>query len=356
MDEPETGPVGGVVDEPAPVDQAPSDETDRIADAAVAAVAPDAWATFDRWASWFCLGLALLTGLVGLLAIGPVLSADLHPVLAALTLAIIAGEAVLLYAVSAGLSRGWTWARPAVFWVLLLAVVTGFGGAVVDLTHSRLTLPLAAILAVVILARAPGRVQAATTRDARRSTLVGLAFLALTVLPAGVAFAATDPSSPLVAKADDLALALDVACSGDGTAMPDRIDARLSWTWRDRDVFPGRPDTVGIGWPTDDGANALYSLASHEASGPTLAPGGDGSSMAPVDAALSGGESWTWSVGGVGQTAQDGWVSVTLEPSSGPAERPAAGTIRLEGIYAHLDRWTVRTEATCTWGGEPTAP
>ena len=65
----------------------------------------DPWATFDRWTSWFCLGLAALAGIVVLLAIGPA-SQDLHPILVAATLAFLVAEAALLYAVSAGLSRG----------------------------------------------------------------------------------------------------------------------------------------------------------------------------------------------------------------------------------------------------------
>lgn len=343
--EPETGPV-----------RVPVEEADAVEDAAVVAVAMDPWATFDRWASWFCLAMALLTGLVGLLAIGPVLGTELHPVLAALMLAIIAGQAVLLYAVSAGLSRGWTWARPAVFWVLLLAVVTGLGGAVVDLTHSKLTIPLGAILGMVILARAPGRVQAGTTLDARRSTLVGLAFLLLTVLPGAVAYATTDVSSPLVAKADDLALVVDVACEGDGTEMPERIDARLSWTWRDRDVFPGRPDTAGIGWPTDDDRVSGFTLDESTKSDPAFVPGGDGLSLAAVEAALASGDAWSWSVGDVGQTSPDGWVSVVLVPRDDARGRPADGSVRIVGVYAHLDRWTVRVEGRCGWGAEATAP
>ncbi len=319
-------------------------------------VAADPWATFDRWASWFCLGLALLAGIVGLLSIGPVLGGDLHPVLAALMIAIIVGETALLYAVSAGLSRRLTWARPAALWVLWLTVVTGFGGALLDLTHAKISIPLGAILGVVILARAPGRAPAGTRDDTRRASLVGVALLVLLGAPFAVGFATTDTSSPLVATADDLGLAIDVACGGDGTAMPDRIEMRLSWTWRDRDVFPGRPDTVGIGWPTDDGRVSVFELDDHGASGPTLVPGGDGLSSGAVDAALFGGDAWTWSVGEVGQPAQDGWVTVTLVPRDDPRGRPADGSVRLDGIYAHLDRWTVRTEGRCGWGAEATAP
>ncbi len=344
MDEPGSGPIG-----------VPVAEVDTVADAAVAAAAADPWATFDRWASWFCLGLALLTGIVGLLVVGPVLNRELHPAIAVLTLAIVVTQTVLFYVVSAGLSRGWTWARPAAFWVLLLAVVTGFGGALVDLTQSKLTIPIGGILGVVILARAPARIQAATPGDARRSTLVGLALVIVTVLPAAMGFAATDVSSPFVTDADDLALAMDVGCEGDGTAIPERIDVRLSWTWRGRDAFPGRPDTVGIGWSGEDDGESLLSLASHEASGPTLVPGGDGSSMPAVDEALAGAESWTWSVGEVGRTAEHGWVTVTLEPQQ-PRERPVDGSVRFNGVYAHLDRWTVRAEGRCAWGAEATAP
>jgi hypothetical protein len=177
------------------------------------------------------------------------------------------------------------------------------------------------------------------------------------VLPAALAFVTTNAASPLVASADDLEVALDFSCAGDGTAMPERIDVRASWTWKDRDAFPGRPDTVAIGWSSSDGRLSDYHLDDHGASSSTLVPGADGLSGSAVDAALSGGDYWSWSVGDVGQTAQDGSVTVTLVPRhEDPAQRSTGGTVQLDAIYAHLDRWTVRQEGACRWGAEATAP
>jgi hypothetical protein len=316
----------------------------------------DPWATFDRWTSWFCLGLAVLAGIVGLLAIGPA-SQDLHPILVVATLAFLVAEAALLYAVSAGLSRGRPWARRAAMWVLWLAMITGFGGALVDIAQSKITIPIAAIVAAVILVRAPRPLPSVAAGDARRATALGVAFLVLLVLPVALGYIATGAASPLVASADDLAMALDVVCAGDGTAMPERIDVRTSWTWRDRDAFPGRPDTVAIGWSSSDARLSDYTLDDHGASSSTLVPGADGLSGSAVDAALSGGDYWSWSVGDVGQVAEDGSVTVSLIPRhEDPAQRPADGSVQLHAIYAHLDRWTVRQEGVCRWGAEATAP
>lgn len=316
----------------------------------------DPWATFDRWTSWFCLGLAVLAGIVGLLAIGPA-SQDLHPILAIATIAILVAEAALLYAVSAALSRGRAWARRAATWVLWLAVITGFGGALLDIAQSKISIPIAAIAAAIILVRAPRPLPSVAAGDARRATAIGVGFLVLLVLPAALGFATTNAASPLVASADDLSMALDVACAGDGTGMPERIDVRASWTWRDRDAFPGRPDTVAIGWSSPDGRISGFTLDDHGASSPTLVQGADGLSGAAVDSALSGGDYWSWSVLDAGQTAQDGSVTVTLIPSDEvPAQRPTNGSVQLHAIYAHLDRWTVRQEGACWWGAEATAP
>ncbi len=236
-------------------------------------------------------------------------------------------------------------------------MVTGFGGAILDLTQSKITIPIAAIVAAVILARAPRPLPNVATDDRRRATVVGVIFLLLLMLPTALGFVATNAASPLVASADDLDMALDFACAGDGSAMPERIDVRASWTWQDRDAFPGRPDTVAIGWSSPDGRISGFTLDDHGASSSTLVPGADGLSGAAVDAALFGGDYWSWSVGDVGQVAQDGFVTVTLVPRrDDPAERPADGSVQLHAIYAHLDRWTVRQDGACRWGAEATAP
>ncbi len=320
------------------------------------------WASFDRWAGRYCLALALLAGIVGLLLIGPAVFQELHPVVGAVLLAVAAAEAVLLYLVSVGLGRRSPWARRAALWVLWLGVLTGFGGVLVDFPQGRITIPLGAIAAALILLLARRPLPPVSAGETRRATAVGLSFLLLLLLllalPAGVGFATTNPASPLVANAADLDLdlALDVACSGDGSAMPDRIDVRARWTWHRRDAFPGRRDAVGIGRSSPDGESAGFYLDGSAASSASIVPVGAGASGAAVAAALFVGDSWSWSVGDEGQTAQDGYAEVTLVPRAGdPTQRAADRYVILDAVFAHLDRWTVRQASECRWGAEATA-
>lgn len=150
----------------------------------------DRWATFDRWAGWLFVAMALVTGIGGLIVLGA--AATLPGSVGGLLCGIAIVEAVLLYGVGAALARRWGWARTAALLLLGIAAVQGVGGALLDLSRSTLTIPVGAILAIVVVASAPGRPPPMSATDRRwAAAIVGLA-LALVIAPAAAAFLLLD--------------------------------------------------------------------------------------------------------------------------------------------------------------------
>jgi hypothetical protein len=154
----------------------------------------DPWASFDRWASRFCLVLGLLEALVTLLILGPATDASVPPLLGVGIVSIGVIQAGLMLAVAWGLRRLAPWGRHAAVWVLWLVVVTGVLGTVLDLVQSRLTIPVAAIAGALILSRKPGPLPAISQRDATLAAAIGIILLALLGLPPLISFAVTNPA------------------------------------------------------------------------------------------------------------------------------------------------------------------
>ena len=332
------------------------DESSAVATQAVAAdalaLADQPWAAFDRWGGRLFVALALLTAVVGLLVVGPLAVAVLPlPFIAAQMVILVVGAA-LLYAVAVALGRRWAWARLAAMWLLVAITLTGFLGSAADLTVQKITIPLAAIAAVLVLLRKPGPLPTIDGRDRRTGTLVGVVFVVASVLPSVTTFVFTSPASPLVASQDDLDLALHLDCPPRGTAMPERIEATATWRWLRRDPFAVEPDTVGIGWraPEDEEGNSSVGIDGARSSREDIAQGGFGLSMGAVDAALRGMPNMTWTTGPTDGRLPDGSATVVLIPTSvNPATRPTDGILSVTAVYAHGNRWTVTRDEVCRW-------
>ena len=318
------------------------DESSAVATQAVTAdalaLADQPWATFDRWGGRLFVALALLTAVVGLLVVGPLAVAVLPlPFIAAQMVILVVGAA-LLYAVAVALGRRWAWARLAAMWLLVAITLTGFLGSAADLTVQKITIPLAAIAAVLVLLRKPGPLPTIDGRDRRTGTLVGVVFVVASVLPSVTTFVFTSPASPLVASQDDLDLALHLDCPPRGTAMPERIEATA--------------DTVGIGWraPEDEEGNSSVGIDGARSSREDIAQGGFGLSMGAVDAALRGMPNMTWTTAPTDGRLPDGSATVVLIPTSvNPATRPTDGILSVTAVYAHGNRWTVTRDEVCRW-------
>jgi len=218
------------------------DTSSEVATPAVTADAPadDPWASFDRWGSRLLVALALLTAVVGLLVVGPFVVSALPPLFLAAAVAFLVSGVALQYVVAVALGRRWAWARLAAVWLLVAIALTGFLGAAADLTASRITIPLAAIAAVLVLLRKPGPLPSIGGRDRRTGTVIGVAFLVTALLPGITTFAVTNRASPLAASADDLELELHLDCPPRGAGMPDRVEATATWRWVRRAGIRGR--------------------------------------------------------------------------------------------------------------------
>ncbi len=145
---------------------------------------PDPWATFDRWSSNLFLLLAVL-GFLVLLTVGGLAGSvtDKPVAVVAIALGIAAVGAALLVVVSFALDRRRAWARTAAWYLLVILVVVGFGGAIIDLARGAITIPLGALAALYVMSRRPGPVPALAGRDRTVAAGIGLLFLAASVSP-----------------------------------------------------------------------------------------------------------------------------------------------------------------------------
>jgi hypothetical protein len=311
--------------------------------------ATDEWRRFDSWASVLFLVLAAVTLVASLLVGSGLASSGASPAFALLLVATGVATACVQWLGWWGLQGPKPWGRPAATWILALTVVAGVFGLVVDLTQSRLSVPIAAIAAVVILARRPGPV-VADRAAIRRGAIVGVALLLLTLAPTGLTWAATSPASPLVASADDLDIAIAIDCVGPAGTMPERVDVTVSWTWDATDAVVAGPDGVGIGWTDDPDGESRFALESSSVSDETtLVPGGAGLAGGVVDATLAPLQPWTWAVEAANGRHGPGEVRLTLVPAATVPDRPADGQLLVQFVYAHLDRWTVEDGGRCEW-------
>ncbi len=315
-------------------------------------LAEDPWASFDRWGGRLFVVLALLTGVVGLLVVGPFAVRALPPLFLAAAVAFLVSGVALLYVVAVALGRRWAWARLAAVWLLVAIALTGFLGAAADFTASRINIPLAAIAAVVVFLRKPGPLPAIGGRDRRTGTVVGVAFLVTALLPGLTTFAVTSTASPFAASANDLELELHLDCPPSGAGMPERIEVTATWRWLRRDLFAGEPDSIGIGWQGSEGEDWSRSVAAGGArsSGEDIQPGGSGVSMDAVDAALRGMSSRAWVASPADGRLPDGSATLVLDSSAvDPAVRAGHGILSATAVYAHGDRWTVTGDGVCRW-------
>jgi hypothetical protein len=161
-------------------------------------VATSPWARFDRLASNLCIVLVLVGGLAALMVLAVGQTATIEPAwlqdavgrqaIVAAALVIALASVGLFYGLSAGLDRRAGWARPAAVNVLVILTVMGIAQVVIDLGRGRLTVPLAALLAIWVLSTRPagGTTATATERDrvvVAGITLLGVVILLPTVLP-----------------------------------------------------------------------------------------------------------------------------------------------------------------------------
>jgi hypothetical protein len=323
---------------------------DSSASTQIGALPGDAWRTFDRWSSALFLALAVL-GLLAAIAVVGMANGTIPAIATGATIVIAALGSVVLYAVAAGLDRGRSWARPAAWAALVILVGAGLVGAAVDLAHGRITVPLGAVVAAVVLAKRPGPLPAAGWRD--RRIAVGLSgLLVASFLGAGMpSWLTTSADSPLTAGPEALDLRLEVGCQVAGSQ---RIPVTASWSWRRRDAVPFGTDGLGVAWDWDgEGGDQLPFDAQSIVASEWLWSGGGSPSAGVIDQAMAGAgvlQSLGWGIDVDRGGLADAGVRFELIP---PDARPGAtfghGSLTVRAVYAHLDRWTVRSATTCAW-------
>jgi hypothetical protein len=267
-------------------------------------------------------------------------------------LTIATGAAMLLTSFALDRHRPWAPATAAaVLWIVLLM---GLVRAVTGILGGGIWVPLDAIAAVWALSAA-GRPVARPRGSALAWALVGLVLIGRVGEPVvGALF--TPGTSAFAVAASELKVQLVAACpSGTGTAgagagAAGAIPVDGSWAWAKADLFPSGTDGIGIGWTASDGGPWSYEVRDVLPAG-YLTKGGGGASGGVVGRELAGvtaGTTWAVDVDNGGLI--DGKVALDLVPPwSNGGDRPQSGTLTIRMVYAHLDRWVVAAETTCTW-------
>ena len=307
----------------------------------------DAWATFDRWSSNLFLVLAVLGLVVTLTVAGA--SATYAARGALLAAVAIAGcSLVILVVTAAGLDRRTAWARPTAWVVLLVMIVSGLAGAVLDLARNTLTVPLGAAFALLVASRKPGPIRLPGGRDRGIAIALSVAYVVAGGAAGAPAWLLTSPASPLVADATALELRLEVGCPAGEPGS--RIPVAVSWTWREREPFAGGTDGVGVAWAYAGEADDGPAFDADSVTRTDLVwLGGASPSDGAVQEAVAGAQNLTWGVDVDRGGLADGGVAVDLIGPGANGTFEAHASLTVWTVYAHLDRWTVQRETTCTW-------
>lgn len=165
---------------------------------------------------------------------------------------LFAGQALVLVAyvvLYRALGRGDGWADRATLWVCAILIASGAIRSLVDLGSARITIPLEAIGAALVIRARPASgipvVVSAAARDRGLAASVIAAVLLAQLVPA----LATAAPGVLEARPDDLVLDLAVTCPPAGSSRDDAaIDVELAWTWTRRAPVAPEADGLVIGW------------------------------------------------------------------------------------------------------------
>ena len=324
-------------------------ETDPGAAAADAAVADGTWGVFERWSGNLFAALAILAGIVFVVVIAGAGSKAGLPVLVVATLS-IALTIVPLVVTYRGLRERASWAPAAAEALLWAIVVSGGIQVLTDLTVRKLTIPIGAILALVVLGKRPAERLPVVGRDRRTALLLGGAYLFTGVL-GGASTLASSPPAFGVADRDEIVLGVSTNCMDPARITPgdDRVVVLVMWRWTGDDLLPGGQDAVQLEWheamplrPVLADIEAPAGL-DPDASGPALdllAAGTD-----PSTAVL------TFGMDGSSPSAREGTFRVPFEWTPGEERRFADFVV----TWAHDDHWTNLAMTSCDWIGDAEA-
>jgi hypothetical protein len=314
-------------------------------DGGAPALPADPWSRFDGWSRALFAVLGLLWVFAFLLAVMPSIRVGV-PV-GALVVVSTAVSIACLTVVVVAIGRGLTWARPAAVATLWAILAAGVVGAVADLLVPRLTIPLGAILALVLLRARPADRQAATGRDRRLALGLGAAYLASGVL-IGAATMLVNPPAVLTAGRDDLQLGVTTNCGEPGFVQgKTEVEVTVTWAWAKRDAWPAVEDVFEVAW------GRLSPLGQDGVRGPfagDLVREPEGAAARLLDAPGTRREPpyMRFGLSGASAAAAGGSATFLFDWSN-------ARIVDVEDFvltWAHGDRWSVQALARCEWEAE----
>lgn len=317
----------------------PVDEADAVASAGDAW---DPWSRFDAWAQNSFALLSLVGGLAFLLLVGPASSAG-APVLLLVVMSIALAIGPMV-AVILGIHARSSWARPAAVAVLWAIVIAGGIEVVTALLVPKLTIPLGAILAVVVLGRRPPERPVVARRDRRIAVTLGGVYL-LTGVLGGISTFVSNPPAFLVARADDLRLVVTTNCT-DPAFVPGEtpVAVTVSWDWERRDALPGTDDAFQVSWSPFDGLmkDAERGVVAGDI---VIDPVGPAATQLDQPDVAPRSNFARYGLAGASAAATDGSMQVvfTWEGPHDPAFADFVVT------WAHGSRWTTYAETACYW-------
>jgi hypothetical protein len=324
------------------------ERSERLAQPAASAAAPG-WEAFDRWSSNLFLLLALLGLLGALVALAWPPGDSPALVLSTLlsSLATIAGA----YALMVGLRDARSWARPASAAVLLAIVAAGVLQVILDLTASRITIPLGALLAIVVLGKRPSDRPPTASRDRRIGGAAGIAAF-LILLPTSVSAVVARPPAFLVAEPEDLVLRISTNCDDPARITPgeDRPVVFLTWEWQGRDVLPGTKDAFLLEWHEDAPLRAVEdAILATDGVTETV----DGEAAAELLPAGSFGGVLLRGIEPGSRAASEGSMQVPFAWTGSGEDRALDFVV----TWAHGRHWTTPSSTSCEWpAGEGANP
>lgn len=298
---------------------------------------------------------ALFGLLLLLIVIGGVVTIAAGEVSAGLRMALVPGVVLGLAwctALLLGLAARRPWAISAAIWVCVGLVVLGLVRALIDLAAGRVTIPLEAIFAAVVLAARPPVGDRPTLDGGERriaAAVVGF-FVVSSIWPYLAASGALSGIGGIgVADPDALDIAISLDCPTGAAAATPSIRVQVDWGWvRSELVTPG-VDGLVVRWAaTDIDGNEIDLFWSEVDMRPTpeVATGSSGPTAALTEPVAIEGPSLEFSVQ-MDPPLAGGLASLALAPSEAGADH---GAITVWAAYAHGDHWLKETgQSSCRW-------
>lgn len=273
------------------------------------------------------------------------------PLPPAVLLVAVATYCLIAWVAARGIADRRPWALAAAAALLWTLIGFGFVDVAVGLQHSKITIPLGAVLAVWAFG-APRSLPPLPAHGGRRGPSLIAGFLvasgALSLGPW-----VTGPDGPFAAGEGDIVVSLSVECGPSAAGVPKTVPVTFRWSWNRDEPFPSGFDGVAIAWRGQDDLDEELFFITEDVPQPAsagVAPGAQPPSAERADALNAPyGHGVTFAVDLATQRFGPGKVELTLQRSSGvPVTH---GYLDVRAGYVHLGRWVAKPlpSEACQW-------